>query len=246
MHPRGWAVLWSMSVLAGTIGLASISSLSPVQGAVPCATPLAAFPFAPLAPVAGVTPPASAATAPPSLPTPPPNLATPGSAQFTPAPLPKATAPPCPKSAQEAILQAALNARGMYTCGLHGATGDEACMASINEVLLRAGIVPLGAGAQGSNYIPSAILPGVSSGRLVQIAQPQTVPGDLEVRHSLGDSYTGIGGDEHVGVCLTYGCTQVLSNHSSTCIFSWQSSPDMCYAGSPYCGGYSDYFRVIS
>lgn len=119
-------------------------------------------------------------------------------------------------------------------------------MASINAVLMQAGLAPLGSGSQGSNYIPTAILPGVSAGRLVEIAQVETVAGDLEVRHSPGDTYTGIGGDEHIAICLAAGCGLVLSNHSSTCRFSWESGPDMCYAGSPYCNGYSNFYRVIS
>ena len=152
--------------------------------------------------------------------------------------------------------QAANKFVGTETCGLNGATGDEACMAAVNQILINAGLSPLGAGPTGSNYIPSAVPPAIASGRLVAIPQSGTIPGDLTVRHSPGDTYTSVVGDEHIGVCEASGCTTVLSNSSSkstgdpNCplgVFGWSSPPTMDnYAGSPYIGGYSDFYRVMN
>lgn len=107
-------------------------------------------------------------------------------------------------------------------------------MASINQILANAGIPPIGPGSEGTNYIPAAL----ASGRLQQIPQASTVPGDLEVRHSPSDA------DEHIAVCTTYGCTNVVSNASHNCTFGWFSGYTMCYSGSPYCDGYSAFYRV--
>jgi hypothetical protein len=142
---------------------------------------------------------------------------------------------PAPSSnIQQQIYNASQQFYGSSTCGLHGAPGDNACMAAVNQVLLMAGVAPLGPGPYGTNYIPTA----VASGRMIAIPQASTVPGDLVVTRSKDDS------DEHIGVCQTYGCTNVLSNHSSTCNFSWYSAPSMLYPGSPFYGGSSTFYRV--
>jgi hypothetical protein len=138
------------------------------------------------------------------------------------------------------IYAAAVAFEGHKTCGLHGADGADACMASVNQILMNAGIPPIGGGPNGTNFIPTA----VASGRLQSIPQSATVPGDLEVRHSPGDTYQSVGGDEHIAVCTNNGCTNVVSNASHDCTFGWNSDYTMCYSGSPYCGGYSDFYRV--
>jgi hypothetical protein len=144
---------------------------------------------------------------------------------------------------------------GKETCGLHGAADNEECMAAVNQILMNAGIPPLGAGPYGSNYVPGAILPGLQSGRIVQIPQNQARPGDLTVRHSKDDTYTSAGGDEHIGICMASQCTEVFSNSSHahtgdpncpTGVFDYVSPPGMDnYATSPYIGGYSDFYRVV-
>lgn len=143
---------------------------------------------------------------------------------------------------QDLIYHAALAFVGTNTCGLHGADGSEACMASVNQIIMNAGIAPIGPGPNGTNYIPAAVLG--YPGRLVEIPQSDTVPGDLMVRHSQGDTYYSSTGEEHISVCTVRYCTQVVSNSSSTCTFGWFSSSDMCYIGSPYCSGYSQFYRV--
>jgi|GEM_PF-5738588 len=168
-------------------------------------------------------------------PTPPPNTGA--------KPVPGGLAP-CAASGnlQDLIYHAALAFVGTNTCGLHGASGSEACMASVNQILMNAGIAPIGPGPNGANFIPTAVL-GYPN-RMVEIPQSATVPGDLMVRHSPGDTYFSSAGDEHITVCITYGCTEVVSNASSTCTFGWYSGFDLCYLGSPYCSGYSQFYRV--
>lgn len=99
---------------------------------------------------------------------------------------------------QDAIYRAAMAFVGTSTCNLHGAPGNEACMASINAILMNAGIAPIGPQPDGTNFIPDAILH--YGNRLVEIPQSATVPGDLEVRHSPGDTYTSNnpGDTEHI------------------------------------------------
>ncbi len=174
-----------------------------------------------------------------------------------PQPLAEACSPPPPPypSIQARIYKAAENFFGQETCGLHGAPPRDQCMAAVNQVLLNAGLQPLGPGANGSNYVPTAILNGLKSGRLIAIAQKDAGPGDLVVRHSPGDTYTSVSGNEHIGVCETKECTQDISNSSSahtgdpTCptgVFRWRSPSTMDnYDGSPYLHGYSDFYRVV-
>lgn len=200
----------------------------------------------------GMTPPTLPQGVPTALPTTipfpatmPKNISTTASTQGAPAsppPLPKATSMPADcgtappgGSMQQRIGDAAKAFVGTITCGLHGAPGSEACMASVNQILINAGVAPLGPGPFGSNYIPTA----VASGRMQPIPQSATVPGDLVVTRSRDDS------DEHIGVCETYGCTDVLSNASHDCTFGWESGPDMLYAGSPFFGGSSTFYRVL-
>lgn len=186
------------------------------------------------------TPPAGLA-----LSTPPPN----GSISLPPiAPGPPGgpSLPPCALAAgniQAAIYAAAEAFIGTRTCGLHGADGADACMASVNQILMNAGIPPIGPPPDGTNYIPTAVL--AYGSRLQPIPQADTVPGDLMVRHSPGDTYTSSGGEEHIVVCTVPGCTQTVSNASHDCTFGWQSDDTLCYAGSPYCNGYSDFYRVL-
>jgi hypothetical protein len=175
-------------------------------------------------------------------PTPPPNLP---------------TAPPhlslCAAAGnlQDAIYRAAMAFVGTVTCNLHGAPGAEACMASVNQIIMNAGIAPIGPQPNGTNFIPDAILH--YGNRLMEIPQSATVPGDLMVRHSPGDTYASNnpGDTEHVAVCIVRGCANVVSNSSSagspSCpgVFGWFSDFAMCYRGSPYCGGTSQFYRVL-
>lgn len=142
---------------------------------------------------------------------------------------------PRPSGNEAAAIFAAAEAfYNANTCGLHGAPGNEACMAAVNQVIMNAGYPPIGPGPYGTNYIPTAVV----SGRMQQIPQAMTVPGDLVVTHSRDEV------DWHIGVCETYGCTSVLSNASSVCRFVWRSGPSMDYPGSPYTGGYSLFYHV--
>lgn len=168
------------------------------------------------------------------LPTPPPNR-----------PSPQPDQAPCAAAGdlQDLIYRAAMAFVGAKTCGLHNAPGDEACMASVNQILMNAGIAPIGPGPNGTNSVPAAVL-GYPN-RLVEIPQSATVPGDLMVRHSPSDTYTSATGSEHVTVCIDYGCRNVVSNASSTCTFGWFSGYELCYPNSPYCFGYSQFYRVV-
>ena len=161
---------------------------------------------------------------------------------------PGITKNPCPNvdasNLAARIFAAAMAFRGSRTCGLHGAPGDNACMASVNQILINAGVRPIGSGLYGTNSVPDAVV-GSGAGRLLPIPPSDTVPGDIMVRHSPGETYSSYGGEEHITVCEVRGCSEVISNHSTGCIFSWESDYTLCYTGSPYCGGYSDYYRVV-
>jgi hypothetical protein len=227
---------------------ASLSVLIAQATPTPCAS-VSSAPVAVPTNLPTEPPVSSLSTEPPvsSLPTEPPQDALQSAPPVTlPSASPLPSSVPCPgTNVESSIYNNSQIFYGQPTCGLHGAPGDEACMAAVNQVLINAGVAPLGPG-QGFNYIPDAISWGLAHGRLQEIPQAATAPGDLEVRHSADDTYASSGGDEHIGICQTYGCTTVLSNHSSSCNFSWYSDPTMCYNGSPYCGGYSNYYRVLS
>lgn len=243
----------TLAIASALVATHAVTAATPLPTASPCTTSMGMFPSEPQA-YANVTPPPGSPVTPPpglSIPSPNPSAYQQGVADATQQGLyatPGPGASPCSTAAgdlQERIYQSAMAFQGFVTCGLHGADGSEACMASVNQILLNAGIPAIGDPQPlGTNYVPDAVI-GSGAGRLVPIAQSATVRGDLMVRHSAGETYMSAGGDEHITVCINTGCTEVISNASSTCTFGWISDYTLSYSGSPYIGGYSDFYRVL-
>ena len=162
-------------------------------------------------------------------PTPPPGTSA-QKACGSPAPAPSGNT-----SISAEIYAAALAFEGTSTCNVAGTNGGQnACMWAVNQVIHNA----LGHYvANGTMYVPTAVA-AFDSGAATQIAQAQTIAGDLVVVTSAD------GEDMHIGVCLANGCTSIISNSSSQCNFDWISTAMFQYAGSPYNGGSAAFYRL--
>ena len=126
----------------------------------------------------------------------------------------------------QAIVNAALELRGMSSAeGPDG--GNNACAWSINRVLKKAGIKPLG---ENPDYVPSLVY-ALKGGRGQPVERAEAKPGDLVIAYE----------EAHVGVGLDEGCTTVLSNSSSRASFVWKSDTDF----DGYYGGSSTIYRLI-
>ena len=89
------------------------------------------------------------------------------------------------------------------------AGGLEACAWAVNEVLFKAlgrriGDIPV--------YVPS-VEAALQSGQGIQVSRAGAAPGDIIIARD----------QRHIGFCLTYGCTRVLSNSSHRAAFAWES-----------------------
>ncbi|UBF26587.1 DUF4231 domain-containing protein [Kovacikia minuta CCNUW1] len=125
-----------------------------------------------------------------------------------------------------AIVAAAASLRGMSTAdGPDG--GNNACAWTVNRVLQKAGIPPLG---DNPNYVP-ALLDALKGGRGQPVDKDQAKAGDLVI--ACGEAHIGIGLDDH--------CNHVLSNSSSRACFLWESDTDF----DGYYGGPSTIYRLI-
>ena len=112
------------------------------------------------------------------------------------------------------IANAAASTYGMDTsAGPKG--GREACAWSVNRVLSKAGIQPVGANP---DYVPS-VAADLKAGRGARVSPAQAKAGDIILAK----------GYEHIGICQNDGCSQVLSNSSSQASFRWKS--DRTFAG---------------
>lgn len=106
------------------------------------------------------------------------------------------------------ILEAARKFQGCSTAeGPDG--GNQACGWSLHQVLTNAGIAPIGTNP---NYVP-AIAEALEGGRGQLVTPANAKAGDLVVASGQG----------HIGIALTDGCTEVLSNSSSNASFCWVS-----------------------
>jgi len=125
-----------------------------------------------------------------------------------------------------AILAATESLRGMCTAeGPDG--GNNACAWSLNRVLSKAGIAPLG---DNPNYVPS-LYEALQNGRGQAVSPADARAGDLVIAF----------GEEHIGIGLDDGCSRVLSNSSSRALFGWESDTDF---GDSY-GGPSTIYRLV-
>jgi len=107
------------------------------------------------------------------------------------------------------IYSAAMSYKGTSTANFeHG--GRVACAFAVNNVMTKAGLQKIGSNP---NYVPS-VESALLSGRGTQITASQAVPGDIAIAP----------GQAHVGICITNGCTQIISNSSSRQAFVWVSS----------------------
>ena len=129
-------------------------------------------------------------------------------------------------SLNEAIVEAALSLRGMSSAqGPDG--GRNACAWSLNRVLQKAGIKPLG---ENPNLV-SSLVEELEGGRGKQVDRTEAKAGDLVVAPRYA----------HIGVGIEEGCRRVLSNSSSKACFKWESGTDF----DGYYGGPSTIYRLL-
>jgi len=121
------------------------------------------------------------------------------------------------------------SARGAYgqSTASGPAGGNEACAWQVNRVLAQSGIAPIGSNP---DYVPS-VESALQGGRGSAISPNQAQAGDIVIA----------GGQQHIGICMNNGCSQVLSNSSSRAAFVWKS--DRNFDGF-YGGGASRIYRV--
>jgi hypothetical protein len=125
-----------------------------------------------------------------------------------------------------AIVAAAQSLKGMSSAsGPDG--GRNACAWSVNRVLQKAGIPPLG---DNPDYVPS-LLEALKAGRGQLVSPQQAKAGDLVIAE----------GEGHIGIGLDDGCKTVLSNSSSRASFCWESDTHF----NPSYGGASTIYRLL-
>ncbi|HIK17430.1 MAG TPA: DUF4231 domain-containing protein [Leptolyngbyaceae cyanobacterium M33_DOE_097] len=124
------------------------------------------------------------------------------------------------------IVAAALSLRGFSTAaGPDG--GRNACAWTVNRVLEKAGISPLG---ENQNLVES-LVDALKNGRGQLVSREEAKAGDLVIAS----------GDRHIGIGLDDGCNRVLSNSSSRAEFRWESNTDF----DGYYGGASTIYRLL-
>ena len=113
------------------------------------------------------------------------------------------------------IVATALQMRGFSSAaGPDG--GNEACAWAVNKVLLQSVGHTIGAC---TDCVPS-VHAALKAGDGVAVSRAGAAPGDIIIAKD----------DRHIGICMTYGCTRVLSNSSSRASFAWES--DSTFDGS--------------
>ncbi|NJK30858.1 MAG: hypothetical protein HC940_12290, partial [Acaryochloris sp. SU_5_25] len=85
--------------------------------------------------------------------------------------------------------------------------GNKACAWAVDHVLAKAGIEPMG-----TDNVP-AVAERMRSGRGARVSLAQAQAGDIILSK----------GYYHIGICMNNGCSEVLSNSSSTASFRWRS-----------------------
>ncbi len=137
-------------------------------------------------------------------------------------------------SINEKILQSALASEGGINTSWLGGNG---CMEAVNQVMEKAGLQRFtGDGGGGVNI--TAAINDCQAGRCDLVSEAQAMPGDIIVV----DDGVSRG---HVGVCLSQGCSETISNSSSRQNFVWRS--DGWFSESYGSSGFTRYiFRVKS
>jgi len=138
-------------------------------------------------------------------------------------------AAPAAGDINQRILKAALAAEGRDTSAGPGG-GNVACAWAVNLFAIE----PVGLKKVGSNwqYCPSMI-EDLEKGRGKKVSRAEAQPGDIWFAPN----------EAHVGVCLTTGCSEVLSNSSSAAKFKWRGSLDSMNRF--YGGGADRLYRVL-
>ncbi len=130
-----------------------------------------------------------------------------------------------------AIYEAAINYRGSSTAAGPGG-GKIACAWSVNNVLKSAGLKRIG---QYPNRVDS-VEADILGGRGIFIPDSSNSrPGDIAI--------IGKGDNAHIGICITDGCTRVLSNSSTPRTFTWESGKNF---DGYYGNGSSRIYRVTN
>ena len=153
-------------------------------------------------------------------------------------------------SVQERIAQAAKNAINDSSLNLCNDAetnyGRVGCMKNVNRVLERAGVQQLNAcsASGGSGYGLSIVelseCPSNQGTRVQEISATEAQPGDIVVVDVITNG--------HVGICLTPGCTETISNSSSACsrgANSWSFQDGQDFYGT-YGSASPRIFRVLN
>jgi hypothetical protein len=128
------------------------------------------------------------------------------------------------------IYQAALSNKGKSSAAGPGG-GNVACAWCVNGYAIApAGLKPLGSN---TNYVPS-VVEALDGGRGKKVDPSQAVPGDIWISYDMA----------HIGICMTAGCTRVLSNSSSKAAFSWEDARGQ--VDSYYGGPTQAIYRVVN
>ncbi|MGF1488333.1 MAG: hypothetical protein ACFBSE_14700, partial [Prochloraceae cyanobacterium] len=135
------------------------------------------------------------------------------------------------------ILNTALNSKGMPTGNGYSPAATEngrlACAWAVNQVLIDAGIRPLG---KNQLHVLS-IEADLKNGRGVAVNPVEAQPGDLVIVDVPGTNR------QHIGICLDNGCDRAISNSSGNASFSWISDG---HFSSSYSGARRAIYRVVN
>jgi hypothetical protein len=145
------------------------------------------------------------------------------------------TPPPKPYPFNSAIASAANAAAGTSDAGRKpaGVSCSVACVYTVNSIVHDAtGEYLCDAGLANTDQVKPC-------GQTALVSQATSRAGDFIIVDSTN------GKDAHIGICLNSGCTQMNSNSSSQCTFTFRN-PNFDYPGSPYHNGYITYWRMIS
>jgi hypothetical protein len=136
---------------------------------------------------------------------------------------------------QSAIAAQALKWIGQSDSGF-GAPCRDACVVTVNNVVHAATGKWLGGESTVSNVDPLR-----KNGDVTSISQADAIPGDFLIVDSAN------GKDGHIGICLNQGCSNVISNSSTHCTFTFESDDNarFSYTGSPYNDGTPSYWRAV-
>jgi uncharacterized membrane protein YgcG len=131
-------------------------------------------------------------------------------------------------SKNDLIYRTALDYRG-YSSAAGPVGGREACAWMVNKVLYATTGRQYGSNP---NYVPY-VEDDFRSGSAIQVSRSRAKAGDIIIAKDM----------RHIGICMTDGCTQTLSNSSSRARFSWQSDSTFEGVYDRY-GGTEHFYRL--